>query len=79
MKLILHEYDLPLTHPFTISRGSITSQPTLIAELREDELSGFGTEGVRPSPSEIDRCLTAVNFMRNMMNAGEQGAAVARS
>ena len=35
MKLRLHEYNLPLTHPFTISRGTITVQGTLIVELQQ--------------------------------------------
>ncbi len=42
MELILHEYELPLKHPFTISRGTITMQCTLIVELRQDGVSGFG-------------------------------------
>jgi L-alanine-DL-glutamate epimerase-like enolase superfamily enzyme len=42
MQLILHTFDLPLAHTFTISRESITSQPTLIVELKEDGVSGYG-------------------------------------
>jgi len=42
MKIRLHEYNLPLTHPFTISRGTITVQDTLIVELQQDGVSGFG-------------------------------------
>jgi L-alanine-DL-glutamate epimerase-like enolase superfamily enzyme len=42
MRLRLHAYDLPLAHTFTISRESITSQPTLIVELTQDGLSGYG-------------------------------------
>ena len=42
MELFLHEFDLPLKHPFTIARGTITTQPTLIVELRQDGKSGFG-------------------------------------
>ncbi len=42
MKILLHEYNLPLTHPFTISRGTITVQGTLIVELQQDGVSGFG-------------------------------------
>ena len=42
MKIRLHEYNLPLTHPFTISRGTITMQGTLIVELQQDGVSGFG-------------------------------------
>ena len=42
MKLILHEFDLPLRHVFTISRGSIEVQKTLIVELQQDGISGDG-------------------------------------
>ncbi|MEQ8789930.1 MAG: dipeptide epimerase [Pirellulaceae bacterium] len=42
MNLRLHRFDLPLKHVFTISRGSISVQPTLIVELEENGLSGFG-------------------------------------
>ena len=42
MKLTLHAYDLPLAHTFTISRESITSQPTLIAELESGGIRGYG-------------------------------------
>jgi L-Ala-D/L-Glu epimerase len=42
MKLRLHAYDLPLRHTFTISRESITSQPTLIVELEHEGQRGYG-------------------------------------
>jgi len=42
MKIRLHAFDLPLTHTFTISRESITSQATLIVELTQDGVSGYG-------------------------------------
>jgi L-alanine-DL-glutamate epimerase-like enolase superfamily enzyme len=42
MQLRLHEFDLPLRHVFTISRESISVQKTLIAELEEDGLHGYG-------------------------------------
>ena len=42
MQLQLHAYDLPLAHTFTISRESITSQPTLVVELIEGGVSGYG-------------------------------------
>jgi len=42
MELFLHEYELPLKHPFTISRGTITAQRTLIVELQQDGMSGYG-------------------------------------
>lgn len=42
LKLRTHQFDLPLRHPFTISRGTITVQPTLIVELDDDRHRGFG-------------------------------------
>jgi L-Ala-D/L-Glu epimerase len=42
MQLRLHAFDLPLRHTFTISRESITSQPTLVVELSQDGVSGYG-------------------------------------
>ncbi len=45
MKLTLHPYDLPLRHPFAISRGSTSVQQTLVVELEEGGLRGFGEAG----------------------------------
>lgn len=42
MKLRLHEFELPLRHEFTISRGSVTVQPTLIVELEDAGQHGYG-------------------------------------
>lgn len=42
MELRLHQFDLPLRHTFTISRGSTDVQKTLIVELHDDGLCGYG-------------------------------------
>ncbi len=42
MILSLHEKDLHLKHTFTIAHDSRDVQPTLIVELQDDNLSGFG-------------------------------------
>lgn len=42
MKLTIHEFDLPLRHPFTISRETTTVQPTIIVELEENGIQGYG-------------------------------------
>ena len=42
MKLKLHAFDLPLAHVFTISRESISVQPTLVVELADGGISGYG-------------------------------------
>ena len=48
MKLRFHEFDLPLRHAFTISRSSHRVQKTLIVELREGGLAGYGEATVNP-------------------------------
>ena len=42
MELLLHRFDLRLRHTFTIAHDSRDVQETLIVELRDGELSGFG-------------------------------------
>jgi len=42
VNLTLHRFDLPTRHPFTISRGTTTVQRTLIVELQQDGVCGFG-------------------------------------
>lgn len=66
MKLTLHTFDLPLRHTFTISRGSIRVQPTLIVELEEAGFRGYGEAtasdfyGVR-----LERMTTALEGLRS--------------
>lgn len=42
MKLAYKTYNLPFTHPFTISKGTKTHQPTLIVELDFMGIKGYG-------------------------------------
>jgi L-alanine-DL-glutamate epimerase-like enolase superfamily enzyme len=42
MKLRYKKYDLPFIHPFTISKGTKTHQPTLIVELEYFGITGYG-------------------------------------
>ena len=42
MQLIAHRFDHILRHPFTISKGTRDSQPSLIVELQQDGYSGYG-------------------------------------
>jgi len=37
-----YSYNLPFRHPFTISRGTKTHQPTLVVELEHKGLKGYG-------------------------------------
>jgi L-alanine-DL-glutamate epimerase-like enolase superfamily enzyme len=42
MKMSLQPLDLPLAHPFTISRGSITQQASLVVRLEHEGVCGLG-------------------------------------
>jgi len=42
MKVSYKKYDLPFIHPFTISRGTKTHQPTLLIELEHFGIKGYG-------------------------------------
>ncbi len=42
MKMTIHRLDLPLAHPFTIARGTITHQPSLVVRLEHQGVCGFG-------------------------------------
>jgi len=42
MEIHLHRLKLRLTHPFTISRGTRTTQESLIVEIRSDGINGWG-------------------------------------
>lgn len=48
MKLILRTYNLKLKHTFRISRKSIDFQPSLIVELHDDGVSGYGEATSNP-------------------------------
>lgn len=42
IRMRTHQFDLPLRHPFTISRSTVSVQPTLIVELTDGQHRGFG-------------------------------------
>lgn len=45
MRLTFHEFDLPLRHVFAISRGATEVYRTLVVELEQDGVSGYGEAG----------------------------------
>ena len=42
MKVSYKKYELPFTHPFTISKGTKTHQPTFVVELDHFGIKGYG-------------------------------------
>jgi L-Ala-D/L-Glu epimerase len=48
MKLFLSHYELKTKHPFTISRGTTITQPTLVVTLEQDGIRGYGESNHYP-------------------------------
>jgi L-Ala-D/L-Glu epimerase len=48
MQIILHPFTLKLKHHFKIARDERSEQPTLIVELKDGDLSGFGEATTNP-------------------------------
>lgn len=42
MKITTHSFDLPLQDPFTIARGTVEVQPTLIVKVEQGDFVGLG-------------------------------------
>jgi hypothetical protein len=40
--MAIRRYTLPLAHPFTIARGTIVEKETIVVQLHEDGLFGYG-------------------------------------
>jgi L-Ala-D/L-Glu epimerase len=65
MQIILHKYTLKLKHHFKIARDERSVQPTLIVELKDGELSGYGEATTNPyygiTYENMSVCLEKVN------------------
>ncbi len=48
MKMRLHRLELPLEFEFTIARGSLSTQPSLVVELEHEGQRGFGESTANP-------------------------------
>ena len=70
MKLTLHRFDLPTRHPFTISRGTTTVQRTLIVQLEQDGVRGYGEAPECPYyGATIDNVTAALERVRPQVEA----------
>ena len=69
MELLLHRADLRLRHTFTIAHDSRDVQETLIVELRDGPLSGFGEATANPYYGiTIDRMMTDLGRIRTLLD-----------
>ncbi len=70
MQLILHEYILPLAHPFTIARGSLTEQHSLIVELRDGAHRGYGEAPLSDYyDATLERVVAALESARTVVES----------
>ncbi len=73
MQLIIRTYDLNLKHTFTISRQSFDVKPTMIIELKDGELSGYGEASENPyyhktisnMVSDLTKCKKIIESTKN--------------
>jgi L-Ala-D/L-Glu epimerase len=74
MKLELYHFDLPLRHVFTIARESISVQPTLIVELEEQGVRGYGEATTNPYyGATIENMTRALLGVRDELDRREIG------
>ncbi len=72
MELLLHSFDLPLRHVFTISRGSTSVQKTLVVELRQGDVRGYGEAVDYPFyGATIENMTAALDRVRQQLAAAE--------
>ncbi len=68
MQLLFHPFDLALTHTFTIAHDSRDVQPTLIVELKDGALSGFGEATSNPYYGvTVDKMISSLESVRNLI------------
>ena len=70
MQLLFHRVDLRLNHTFTIAHDSRDVQPTLIVELQNGNISGFGeATATRYYGITIDGMVAALETLRDRIEA----------
>ncbi|MBE9466010.1 dipeptide epimerase [Dyadobacter subterraneus] len=68
MQLIFHSFDLELKHTFTIAHDSRDMQQTLIVELKNGNLSGFGEATSNPYyGATIEKMITSLESIRPLI------------
>ena len=64
MRLRTWEYDLTLKHPFTISRGSVSTKTVIITEIEHDGVTGLGEAA--PISRYGETAVTVRDFLQNL-------------
>src|SRR4051794_969776 len=71
MKLSFKKFDLPLRHIFTISRGSVSVQQTLVVQLESDGQYGYGESTTNTFyGATIENMSTTLESVRKIVEGG---------
>ncbi len=71
MQLTYQKFDLPLKHVFTISRGSVTVQETLVVQLAADGKYGYGEATTNSFyGATIPNMTSAIESVRSVVEEG---------
>ena len=71
MQLKYQKFDLPLKHVFTISRGSVSVQETLVVQLAADGKYGYGEATTNSFyGATIPNMTSAIESVRSIVEAG---------
>ncbi|MGB0595825.1 MAG: dipeptide epimerase [Rubripirellula sp.] len=70
LSLQSHTFDLPLKHPFTISRSTVSVQPTLVVELSDGTHQGYGEATTNDYYGmTLDRMVKAIESVRSTVES----------
>jgi len=71
MQLTYKHFDLPLKHVFTISRGSVTVQETLIVQLEAEGMFGYGESTTNSFyGATFDNMSSTIESVRSIVEGG---------
>jgi len=72
LKLSFQFYDLPLAHPFTISRYTVNVQKTVVVCISDGEISGYGEATVNPYyHSTVERLTASISKVKPIVENSE--------
>ncbi|MEM6686483.1 MAG: dipeptide epimerase [Bacteroidota bacterium] len=70
LQLTIHNYELPLKHPFTISRYTVTVQKTVVVAISDGNFTGYGEATVNPYyHSSVDGLKAALESIRTIIES----------
>lgn len=74
MTLDFRLFNLPLKHPFTISRYTVDVQKTMVARISDGEISGYGEATVNPYyHSTVEKLSASVQKVKPIVEALPEG------